>query len=121
MATTPHPRSPPGAPNDHSVEPSTSSTEVLDLLDDEYARSILAALTEGAKPARELVNTCDGSRPTVYRRLDRLESAGLVDSRTALHPDGHHRKEFSTAVDRITLDLTDGEFVAAVDTASPSA
>ena len=89
-------------------------TTLLELLDDEYALDILEALDGGAKPARELVEACDGSRPTVYRRLDRLETAGLVDSETAVHPDGHHRKEFTTDVERVTLELTDGEFTVSV-------
>lgn len=99
-------------------EPEPAPNEVLELLDDQYARSILTALTEGPKPARELVGACEGSRPTVYRRLDRLESAGLVASHTALHPDGHHRKEFSATVDRITLSLDDGEFVASLSSST---
>jgi DNA-binding transcriptional ArsR family regulator len=93
---------------------STPSAEVvLDVLADEYAQSILAELRDGAKPAQELVDACEASRPTVYRRLDALEDAGVVDASVALDPDGHHRKEFSVALEAVTLDLADGAFAVA--------
>lgn len=86
------------------------SEEVLELVADEYAREILTALAEDDHPARDLVEVCTGSRPTVYRRLDRLEDAGLIESHTALHPDGHHRNEYTLAVDELTLSLADTGF-----------
>lgn len=79
--------------------------EVLSLLSDEHARTIMAAVGDGALPARKLVDCVDASRATVYRRLDRLEEVGLLETRTTYHPDGHHRQEFSLAVDRVELSL----------------
>jgi len=95
--------------------------ELLSLLGDEYACDILRALADEPRPARALIEECGMSRPTVYRRLDRLTDAGLVEARTAIARDGHHRKEFSLVVDEIELrvgaDGIDGR-VAAVDAAS---
>jgi DNA-binding transcriptional ArsR family regulator len=82
--------------------------EVLSLLSDDYARAILTALVGNTLPARELVDRIDASRATVYRRLQRLEAAGLTDSSVAIHPDGHHRREFSLAHDRLVLSLDRG-------------
>lgn len=79
--------------------------DLLDLLDDEYARGILSALTDAPRPARELMDACGGSRATVYRRLDRLEAHDLVRAETELHAGGHHRKVFEASVDRVTVDL----------------
>lgn len=103
----------PGERDEDDAPPQAAA--VLTLLDDEYAESILDALRDGPRPAQDLVDACDASRPTVYRRLDTLEAAGVVSSHTALHPDGHHRKEFALAVDALTLELADGSF-AVTDT-----
>jgi predicted transcriptional regulator len=79
---------------------------MLSLMSDEYARDILNVLGEEPLAARELVDRLDASRATVYRRLNRLESAGVVESSMTIHPEGHHRKEFRTTVER--MDLTFG-------------
>ena len=100
-------------------DPSPSSSIVFELLDDALSWSIVNAVREEPKPARKLVEECDGSRPTVYRRLDRLETAGIVDSYVELHPDGHHRKVFTTDAEAISLDLGDGGFTASVRRDSP--
>lgn len=79
--------------------------DLLDLLDDDYTHRILSALADAARPARELMEVCDASRATVYRRLDRLEEYGLVRSETELHAGGHHRKVFETSLERVTVDV----------------
>jgi DNA-binding transcriptional ArsR family regulator len=75
--------------------------ELLDLLGDDYACAILQALAGGAMPARTLAERCDMSRPTVYRRLDRLTAAGVVDARLRPAADGHHRQEFRLVLDEV--------------------
>lgn len=91
------------------VIPATSAegTELLDLLGDEYTSRILEALSVEPRPARELVSVCDMSRPTVYRRLDRLEDHDLVSTDTTIDSDGHHRKLFATTFERVTIELDD--------------
>jgi predicted transcriptional regulator len=86
--------------------------ELLSLLGDEYTRKILTTLGDQSLPAREIVNRSGVSRPTVYRRLDRLEDAGLVETTMSLHPDGHHRKEFRIVVDTVELRPKDDRLVA---------
>lgn len=91
------------------VIPATGAkgTEILDLLGDEYTSRILEALSVEPRPARELVSVCDMSRPTVYRRLDRLEDHDLVSTDTTIDEDGHHRKVFETTLERVTIELVD--------------
>mgnify|MGYP000342028491 FL=1 len=79
------------------------AAEILPLLSDEYTRKILNALAERPLAARELVTRLDVSRATVYRRLDDLESAGVVVSSMTVHPEGHHRKRFRVAVDEMNV------------------
>jgi len=79
--------------------------EVIDLLGDDYVCDILRALEAEPKPARALAEQCGMSRPTVYRRLNRLTEAGLVDSRMTLVGDGHHRQEFRLVFDELELQI----------------
>lgn len=83
--------------------------EPLDLLTDEYARDILTVLAAGPQTGRDLIDACGASRSTVYRRVNRLEDAGLVASRFTFDPDGHHRKEFRLVRDRLSITVADGE------------
>jgi DNA-binding transcriptional ArsR family regulator len=90
---------------DESVE----ATEVVSLLSDEYAREVLRVLVAEPLSARDLVDRLDMSRATVYRRLDRLESAGVLESSLRIDPEGHHRKRYRVVVDRLQLSVeTDG-------------
>jgi DNA-binding transcriptional ArsR family regulator len=80
----------------------------LRVLDDDHAREIVRALAAGPACGRRLSRACSASRPTVYRRLDALEDAGLVTADLRLDADGHHRKRFRLARDRLTVTIDDG-------------
>ncbi|ELZ20551.1 transcriptional regulator [Halosimplex carlsbadense 2-9-1] len=84
-----------------------STDELLELLDAAYTRSILEAIRTEPKPARAIADTCGASRPTVYRRLNRLQEAGLVDTDLACDTDGHHRTVFEAAFESLTIGFTD--------------
>jgi predicted transcriptional regulator len=96
----------PGHPEDDRCE--VESTQLLALLGDEHAIQILQTLGEAAAPAREIAEEVGVSRTTVYRRLDRLEEAGLVQASMKYSPDGHHKQQYEVAVDRVQLDIADG-------------
>jgi DNA-binding transcriptional ArsR family regulator len=109
------PREPRAESTDDSVVARTSGEppELLTLLDDEYARRILGLLSEASHRGRELSDRCGFSRPTVYRRLNRLEDAGLVRSELRLDPDGNHCKEFFLARDSLRISFDDGTLTVA--------
>lgn len=67
---------------------------LLELLSDAYACRLLCALDDGPLSATALVDRCEMSRPTVYRRLDRLTEVGLVEARQSVSSTGTHRREF---------------------------
>lgn len=77
------------------------ATEILELLGDEYAQQLLQVLNRKAMSARELVDVTDMSRVTVYRRLERLRNAGLIESQTVPDPNGHHHARNWAIVDHI--------------------
>ncbi|MFC6955016.1 winged helix-turn-helix domain-containing protein [Halorubellus litoreus] len=106
-----HPPFPDATP-DQSAPP----VDVLTLLAADHTQKILGHIHDSPTPARAVVEVCDASRTTVYRRLNRLVDAGLVDTRMTLDPDGHHRTVFETTIDEITLDLTDDGYALDVHT-----
>jgi len=77
--------------------------ELLSLLGDEHTREVLSVLGSDAMPARAVVERSAVSKPTVYRRLDRLEAAGVVETRMSVESDGNHRQEFRVAADGLAL------------------
>ncbi|WP_233203900.1 transcriptional regulator [Halegenticoccus soli] len=79
---------------------------VLDALDDADCRAIVRRL-DGAMTARELSEACDIPLSTVYRKLDRLTEASLVDERLDLRADGHHTRRYRLAFGRVRFALGD--------------
>jgi predicted ArsR family transcriptional regulator len=92
---------------------------VVGLLDDEHARTILAATSVEPLSASQLAERCDTSRQTVYRRLERLEVADLVTSRTQLREDGHHDTVYRATLARLSVGLKDGEFTFDLERTRP--
>ena len=92
---------------------SVDTETLLDLLGDEYACRLLTALDEEPLSAADLVDRCEMSRPTVYRRLDRLTDAGLVAASRSLSASGHHQQEYHLAFETLQFSLSadgvDGE------------
>jgi DNA-binding HxlR family transcriptional regulator len=104
---------------DTDTREQAASEELLALLDADYTQSILEAIRTEAKSARALVEECGASRPTIYRRLNSLEEAGLVESAIAYDPDGHHRTAFEATLETVAVDMTDDELSVSVSTKEP--
>jgi predicted transcriptional regulator len=92
-----------------SVSEAVDLATVVSLLDDECARAILVATSTAAMSATELDDDLDASLSTVYRRLERLDDAGLVVEGTRPRADGHHDTVYSADLDEFTVSLADGE------------
>jgi DNA-binding transcriptional ArsR family regulator len=88
---------------------------VAALLDDATVRCILLATRKEPMSAEQLGERCDVSPTTVYRRLDDLRDADLVEERTELDEDGHHFSVYAATLDRIVLDVTDDGFALSVE------
>jgi DNA-binding transcriptional ArsR family regulator len=84
---------------------SVQSGELVELLADEYVCALLCALDSEPQPVDTLVEACSMSRPTAYRRLDRLTEAGIVDARINPIPDGHHKREFWLVHDSFEIQI----------------
>jgi DNA-binding transcriptional ArsR family regulator len=108
-------------PDENDASASVDPASLLSVLEDEHARVILNAVSDDSRPARELVEECDASRATVYRRLGRLEELGLVTSGMQIDSSGHHRKVFEATLDEATISLSGAGFSVEVTVESPAA
>lgn len=85
--------------------------EVFAVLDDEYARAILTATSLEPMSANDISDTCDMSRSTVSRRVNTLLEHEFLAESTQLDPeDGNHYSVYEARLDRIDVELRDGEF-----------
>jgi len=95
--------------------------EVFALLHDEYARSLLAATSHEPMTAPALSDQCEMSLSTVYRRLDELESCGLVTAEVVPDLDGDHRRRYEAQLDELLVSLDDGSFEVSLRTNTATA
>ena len=102
-------------PEQEFVSEDPDPAALFALLDDEYARRILAHLESEPMSASQLSERCDASPPTIYRRIDRLKSCGLLREETRLDERGNHYAVYESRFDGLAVTMEDGEF--AVDLA----
>jgi DNA-binding HxlR family transcriptional regulator len=86
--------------------------DVLELLDDDYARAILTATSAEPMSANTLSERCDASVTTIYRRLDRLQDCDLVEEQLQPQPDGNHYKVYASRLESFSVSFEDGEMRA---------
>lgn len=86
------------------------SERVLDLLADDYAREILALLSEQSMLVEDLGEQCSASSSTIYDRVDQLQSVGLVSEDLQIDPHGHHRKRYETILNAVLVTFDDGRY-----------
>ncbi|MFC6960978.1 winged helix-turn-helix domain-containing protein [Halocatena marina] len=92
-----------------------SPGELFSLLDDEYARAILIATSKRPMSAKMLSEECGASLPTIYRRIERLVDCDLLTEHTQIAEDGHHYGVYEARLQRLTVDLSDGDLQIAVE------
>lgn len=82
--------------------------DVLAALDDPDCRTILR---ETAEPmtANELIDTCDISRSTLYRKLDLLSSASLVRERDSINPGGGRTTRYERDFEDVMISVNEDD------------
>lgn len=90
---------------------------VLDHLGDEVSRTILAACARETRSVGDLADCCDVSEATIYRRLNDLLGAGLLEERLRIDSGSvAGGKEYAAALERITVSLgSDGIGITTAD------
>lgn len=86
----------------------TVDDDVLDALGDPKTRRCFAAIVAEPRDAQGLAEATGFSLTTVYRRLNTLQQAGMIDSRTTLDPGGDHYRTFSAVTTSINIEVEGG-------------
>ncbi|ERH09848.1 MAG: sugar-specific transcriptional regulator TrmB [halophilic archaeon J07HX64] len=104
--------------SEQSAQRTVEADDLLELLGDEYTYRVFEAVVEKPRTGRELIETTDVSKPTVYRRLQELEAAGLVESTVKIASDGNHCKQFHTTVTSVAVSFDADGFTARLESES---
>lgn len=86
------------------------ASDVLRLLGDKCARAILTTANRRPVTAREMVDRCDVSETTVYRRIRALVEHGLLEERVALLQDSKQTTVYRTTFTHLEVLLDEGRF-----------
>lgn len=78
---------------------------VLDLFGDSIARATLVIANDRTVAVKDLADEFDVSDPTVYRRIDPLVDANLLQEHVRLDQNGNQHKEYETIIDEVTLSI----------------
>lgn len=96
--------------------PDGAPDDLLDVLGDEYSRSVLRAIRSKPMSGTEVAEMTSMSEPTAFRRLNELADLGFVETRHRIDAeDGHHYKEYHLLVDSISVTFG-GNLDVTVDT-----
>ncbi|WP_254839240.1 winged helix-turn-helix domain-containing protein [Natronomonas marina] len=92
------------------VAPAVSGPDatVFEALGDAKARRCCRALVEAPLSASELADATGYSLPTVYRRLEELQAAGLVEASTRIRDGGGNCEVYRTVTTAVRVDIEDG-------------
>ncbi|MDZ7731630.1 MAG: helix-turn-helix domain-containing protein [Natrialbaceae archaeon] len=94
---------------------STEIEPVCSALDDEDCRTIIRTLEE-PMTAAELDGRCDIPQSTLYRKLEVLTEASLLEESTEIRQDGHHASRYAVSFQEIRIAVdTDREFTVAIE------
>lgn len=77
---------------------------ILYILDDDDCRSIIRALEE-PMTANELVNACDISFSTLYRKLDLLTESSLIEEEIVIRTDGQNTTRFVRTFEQLRIEF----------------
>jgi predicted transcriptional regulator len=83
---------------------------IAEVLEDETARAILAKTSSEPMTVNELATHMDASKPTIYRRIERLEAHDLVSATIRPSDTGPQEKVFRATFDRLVVSLDDGAY-----------
>ena len=88
------------------IEPDVDS--VLSALDDSDCREIIGCL-ENPMTARELSDSCDVPLSTMYRKLERLSDATLLEEGTEIRPGGQHATRYDINFQEVIFSLDENQ------------
>lgn len=93
---------------DSSLLSGDDAVTLLSMLADADARQILAATSTRPCTVNEIVETCGIPTPTAYRKVDTLETCGLLVERIRIRSSGRHASEYLRCVRNVQVDVPAG-------------
>lgn len=91
----------------------SDSVEIIDTLD-EYSIYILAEASGDAKSAKELSESSGIPKSTIYRRIENLETHGLIEDEMCMGKNGDHYKVYRTQLEHISIEIDNGQIQISV-------
>jgi len=88
--------------------------DIFDVLASETAREILLLSRSESMSAQELAERCGTSKPTVYRRVQKLDEYDLLETDLVVDDSGNHYRTFRTNTDRICFDIEEDDWIVTV-------
>ena len=92
-----------------------AESDLLSVLTDEQCRGVLRALEADSLTVTELHDALGVPVSTLYRKVDCLVDAGLIEEHTRFRADGNHKSEYVRTVSAVSLDVDLDEFTVTVD------
>lgn len=90
-------------PSDHRVD------RMLSALGDGVCRELLSRLSDGPLTAGELSRACDIPSSTLYRKMDKLVSGGLVAEGVEISTGGRNATLYAKRVDEMSIRIDGSE------------
>lgn len=89
--------------------------DILYVLEDDDCRSIIKQLEE-PKTAYELLETCDITPSTIYRKLDLLSETPLIEEEIVIRTDGRNTTRYARTFEALQIEIdNDLEMDIAID------
>jgi predicted transcriptional regulator len=88
---------------------------IAGILEDETARRILANTSSEPMTVNELATHLDASKPTIYRRIERLEDNELLAATIRPSESGPQEKVFQATFDKLVVSLDDGTYSYSIE------
>lgn len=96
----------PGDVGERYAEEEFDSAAVFAALDDDDCRCVLEAVTVEPLTASELADRYDIPKSTLYRKLELLTDAGLLEEFTRLCSSGKHASQYRRAFGDVTITVS---------------
>lgn len=99
--------------------PELEAGDVLTALQDQECREILGALNGRSMTAKELKAELTIPVSTLYRKLNVLAGASLLETAIQIRVDGKNTTEYTVAFESVTIDLHNQHVGIAVERPAP--
>lgn len=83
---------------------------ILDVFGDSIARATLVIASEQPVAVPDVAEWLDVSEPTVYRRIDPLLEANLLEECRRIDADGNQPNQYRTILDEVTFSIEDSSY-----------